>query len=147
MIITLKLIGALAVGAVGRLILRTGERLVEKMPVVRNVYSALKQIFETVLSNNSSSFRKVVLVEYPRKGSCSLGFITGTTKDEFQADTEQSGVNVFIPTTPNPLFIPESDIEILDMTTEEGLKMLVSAGIVTPKYQPEVQQNRIDNNI
>lgn len=138
-IIGLTLIGALAAGVFGRLLLNWGERIVEKMPVVRNIYSALKQVFEAVLSTESSSFREVVLVEYPRKDIWSLGFITGTTKGEVQEDTEDNVLNVFIPTTPNPtsgflLFVPESDVERLDMTVEDGLKMVVSAGIVTPKY-------------
>ena len=138
--IGLTFIGAVAAGFFGRLIIRIGERIVNKMPVVRTIYSALKQVFETILSRDSMTFRQVALVEYPRKGIWSLGFVTGTTKGEIQSDTEDEVINVFIPTTPNPtsgflLFIPRSDIEILDMTVEEGIKMVVSAGILTPKLQ------------
>ncbi|HSK38180.1 MAG TPA: DUF502 domain-containing protein, partial [Arenibaculum sp.] len=92
---------------------------------------------ETVLANQSQAFREVVLIEYPRRGSWALGFITGPTQGEVQNLTADDVVNVFVPTTPNPtsgflLFFPRSDIHVLNMTIEEGIKMVVSGGIVTP---------------
>ena len=103
-----------------------------------NCYSAIKQIFETVLSNQSSAFREVVLFEYPRRGSWAIGFITGQTEGEVQDTTRDEVVNVFLPTTPNPtsgylLFLPRRELVVLSMTVEEGIKMVVSGGIVTPK--------------
>lgn len=136
-LIGLTLIGFFAAGLFGRMVVRTGERLVNRMPVVRSVYGALKQIFQTVLESSSRSFREVVLVEYPRRGIWAIAFITSTTEGEVQSTIADPVVNIFLPTTPNPtsgflLFVPRSDLVVLDMTVEEGIKMVVSAGIVTP---------------
>ena len=136
--VLLTLIGAMAAGAIGRIWIRTSERLLARMPVIRSVYSATKQIFETVLRQQSNAFRQVVLFEYPRRGSWALGFITGKTLGEVQNQTADEVVNVFLPTTPNPtsgylLFIPRKDLVVLSMTVEEGIKMVVSGGIVTPE--------------
>ena len=97
----------------------------------------IKQLFETVLSQKSTAFREVVLVEYPRTGIWALGFITGSTEGEVQEITDSEMVNVFLPTTPNPtsgflLFVPKRDVVVLGMSVEEGIKMVVSGGIVTP---------------
>ncbi len=136
-IAALTAIGALAAGLVGRFFVRTGERVLARMPVVRSIYSALKQIFETVLAEKSRAFRQVVLIEYPRKGCWALGFATGTTKGEVQSTIEDEVVNVFLPTTPNPtsgylLFLPRKDVTFLSMTIEDGIKMVISGGVVTP---------------
>lgn len=133
----ITLIGWFAAGYLGRLVIRLGEGLVDRMPIVRNIYGALKQIFETVLAKQSTAFREVVLVEYPRLGLWSLAFITGPTHGQIQSLTQHEVVNVFISTTPNPtsgylLFVPRKDLVTLDMTVEEGLKMVVSGGIVLP---------------
>ena len=98
----MTLIGALTAGILGRYWIRTSEKLLARMPVIRSVYGALKQIFETVLSHQSNAFREVVLFEYPRRGSWALGFITGTTQGEIQNSTKDDVVNVFLPTTPTP---------------------------------------------
>lgn len=135
--VTLILIGWFTAGVVGRMLVRVQDRTLARMPVVRNVYTALKQILETVLAHKSSAFREVVLLEYPRRGMWAIGFITGATQGEVQNLTEDETVNIFLPTTPNPtsgflLFVPRSDLVVLDMTVEEGIKMVVSGGIVTP---------------
>ncbi|HET8726181.1 MAG TPA: DUF502 domain-containing protein [Alphaproteobacteria bacterium] len=136
-VVVLVLIGAMAAGFLGRLIVRAYEGVLARIPAVRSVYGAVKQIFETVLANQSNAFREVVLVEYPRRGLWALGFITGTTQGEVQNLTEDDVINVFLPTTPNPtsgflLFVPRKDLVVLQMTVEEGIKMVVSGGIVTP---------------
>jgi uncharacterized membrane protein len=136
-LVGLTIIGALTASLLGRYFLHLSDRVMARMPVVRGIYSATKQIFETVLSSKGNAFRSVVLIEYPRKGVWTLGFITGTTIGEVQHYTEQDVVNVFVPTTPNPtsgflLFLPREDIVELSMTVEEGIKMIVSGGIVTP---------------
>jgi uncharacterized membrane protein len=136
-IVGLTLIGFLAAGFFGRMFVRSSERLVGRMPVVRSLYGALKQIFETVLESSSRSFREVVLVEYPRRGIWAIAFITATTEGEVQNIIADEVVNIFLPTTPNPtsgflLFVPRSALVPLNMTVEEGIKMVVSAGIVTP---------------
>ena len=136
-IIFVTLIGALTPGLLGRTFLRFGERIVSKMPVVRSIYSAIKQIMETVMSTNSNSFREVVLVQYPRKELWVIGFVTGSTKGEGKRtlSKDKNLINVFIPTTPNPtsgflLFVPKKDLIYLDMSVEQAVKMVISGGIV-----------------
>ena len=136
--IVLTLTGALTAGFVGRLYLRTTERLLNRMPVIRGFYSAIKQILETVLAQQSNAFREAVLVEYPRRGIWAIAFITGRTKGEVQNLMEEECINIFLPTTPNPtsgflLFVPKKELTPLSMSVEEALKMVISGGIVTPK--------------
>ena len=136
-IVVLTIIGAFTAGLVGRWLVSLSERLMARMPVIRNVHSALKQILETVLAQQSKAFRQVVMIEYPRRGIWALGFLTGDTVGEVQNLTADDVVNVFLPTTPNPtsgflLFVPREDCHVLSMTVEEGIKMVVSGGIVTP---------------
>ena len=143
-IAALILIGAVTAGYVGRIVVRLSDAALARMPVVRSIYGATKQIFETVLAQKSTAFRQVCLVEYPRHGVWTLGFITGTTVGEVQERTSDEVVNVFLPTTPNPtsgflLFVPRQDIIFLDMSIEDGIKMVISGGIVTP---PESRAQR-----
>ncbi|MFP6761588.1 MAG: DUF502 domain-containing protein, partial [Rhodospirillales bacterium] len=148
--ISLTLVGALTAGLMGRWVVRTGERILNRMPVVRSVYSAIKQIFETILAQQSNAFREAVLIEYPRRGIWAIGFITGTTKGEVQNLTLEETVNIFLPTTPNPtsgflLFVPREEVVPLDMSVEEAVKMVISGGIVTPpdRRSTEKQQQPI----
>ncbi|MDH3239317.1 MAG: DUF502 domain-containing protein [Alphaproteobacteria bacterium] len=133
----LVLIGALTTNLLGRSFLRMSERMLDRMPIVRGIHATIKQVFETVLSHQSDAFRQVVLVEYPRRGIWALGFLTGETLGEVQNLTQEKVLNIFLPTTPNPtsgflLFVPHEDVVVLDMTVEEGIKMVMSGGIVTP---------------
>ena len=137
--IMLTFVGFLTAGLIGRYIIKLGERIIARLPIIRSVYAALKQIFESVLKTSSKSFREVVLIEYPRKGIWAIGFITGDTKGEVQQSLKDEIVNVFLPTTPNPtsgflLFVPRKDLKVLNMNVEEGIKMVISGGIVTPKF-------------
>ncbi|MGI9499987.1 MAG: DUF502 domain-containing protein [Geminicoccaceae bacterium] len=148
MLAFLTLIGFVTAGFAGRTLVRTGERLLSRMPVVRSVYGTLKQIFETVLNQSSRSFREVVLVEYPRRGIGAIGFVTGPTRGEVQERTDEDLVNIFLPTTPNPtsgflLFVPRKDLIHLDMTVEEGIKLVISGGIVTPKSDLDEEPQRV----
>ncbi len=136
-IVALIGIGAITAGIVGRVFIRAGERVLARMPVVRGIYGTLKQIFETVLARKSEAFREVVLIEYPRRGTWALGFATGTTKGEVQSTIDEEVVNIFLPTTPNPtsgylLFLPRSEVTFLSMSVEDGIKMVISGGVVTP---------------
>lgn len=145
--IALTLIGAITAGFLGRLWIRTTEHILARMPVVRGVYSAIKQIFETIFRQQSQAFREVVLLQYPRSGIWTLGFISGVTKGEVPRVINEELVNVFIPTTPNPtsgflLFVPRKDVIVLDMTVEEGIKMVVSGGILTPPDGPKSMDQR-----
>ena len=145
--IVLTFVGWSTAGLLGRLWMRVSEKLLARMPVIRSVYGAFKQIIETVLKQQSNAFRDVVLFEYPRRGSWALGFITGQTKGEVQNLTSDDVVNVFLPTTPNPtsgylLFIPRKDLVVLEMTVEEGIKMVVSGGIVTPPDRRSAEERQ-----
>lgn len=131
-------IGGLTTGLLGRSLISIGENIVGRLPVVRSVYGATKQIMETVMASQSDAFREVVLLEYPRKGIWVIGFVTGTTKGEVQNISKETLINVFVPTTPNPtsgflLFISRGDAISLDMGVEDAVKMVVSGGIVTPE--------------
>jgi uncharacterized membrane protein len=133
----LTAIGAATAGLAGRMIVRLSERILNRMPVIRSVYGATKQIFETVLAQKSTAFREVVLVEFPRRGMWALGFITGRSEGEIQDLSNDEMVNVYIPTTPIPtsgflFFVARSEVSPLAMSVEEGIKMVVSGGIVTP---------------
>lgn len=146
--IGLTIVGALTRIFLGRWIMRTSEKILNKMPFVRSVYSATKQIAETVLKRQSEAFRQVVLFEYPRRGSWALGFVTGTTRGEVQNLTDDDVVNVFLPTTPNPtsgylLFLPRRELIPMTMSVEEGIKMIISGGIVTPPDRRSAAQQRI----
>jgi uncharacterized membrane protein len=137
LLVTMTVIGAATAGLIGRLLLRWGEGILNRMPVIRGIYGSLKQLFETVLSQKSSAFRQCVLVEYPRKGMWALGFISGVTEGEVQDLTKDEVLNVFVPTTPNPtsgflLFVPRGEVVLLSMSVEEGIKMVISGGIVVP---------------
>ncbi len=136
-LIGLTVTGFLAAGLLGKFIVRVGENLLSRMPIIRSIYGALKQIFETVLRSSSRSFREVALIEYPRRGIWAIGFITTKTTGEVRSEIKEDVVNIFLPTTPNPtsgflLFVPRKDLIVLDMGVEEAIKMIVSAGIVTP---------------
>lgn len=144
----ITIIGFLTANLIGRSIVGFGERLLARMPVVRNIYSALKQIFETVFREDSASFQKVVLVEYPRRGIWALAFVATDTLGEVQArldDPAGQTVSVFLPTTPNPtsgflLFVPKVDVVELDMSVEEAAKLVISAGLVAPEFQEKKRE-------
>ena len=130
-------IGWFATNFLGRIFIKLSEYVVDRMPIVRTIYAATKQVFETIMASKSNAFREVVMLQYPREGIWSVGFVTGTSKGEIQDHTAQETVNVFLPTTPNPtsgflLFVPKKDVIYLEMTVEEGIKMVVSAGMITP---------------
>lgn len=149
LVLTLMLIGAVTAGFFGRLWIKLTEQLLNRMPVIRNIYNAVKQILETVLAQQSNAFREAVLVEYPRRGMWAIAFITGRTEGEVQNVTEEECINIFIPTTPNPtsgflLFVPKKDLISLAMTVEEAIKMVISGGIITPSDgRPEADQQKI----
>lgn len=142
MLVGLTFIGFIMTNVLGRLLMRAGEAIVRRMPILSGVYSALKQILETVLSDQTAAFQQVVLVEYPRERCWAMGFVSSVTAGEVQARTEEDMINVFIPTTPNPtsgflLFVPKDQLVFLEMTVDEGLKMIISGGLVAPSYDPE----------
>ncbi|BAD79824.1 hypothetical protein syc1634_c [Synechococcus elongatus PCC 6301] len=132
-------IGLMARNIVGRFLLDFGERTLQAIPLAGSVYKTLKQLLETVLKDNGNRFRRVVLVEYPRKGLWSVGFVTGIVSDAIQAKRPDAAlVSVFIPSTPNPTtgwyaVVCEEEELTLDMSVEDAFKILISGGIVSPK--------------
>jgi uncharacterized membrane protein len=141
-VVGLTLIGWVAAGYVGRRLLRIGDRILARMPLIRGLYGAMKQIFETVLSKQSNTFREVALVEWPRRGMWAVAFITGRPEGEIRELTEGDIVNVYVPTTPNPtsgylIHVPRRDLISLSMTVEEGIKFVISGGIVAPPPRRE----------
>ena len=140
-IFVITLIGAITPGLIGRNLLKLGEMILFKTPVIRTVYSSIKQIMETVMSTNSKSFKEVVLVEYPRKDIWVIAFVTSSVKGEIDDKIKKSKlVSIFVPTTPNPtsgflLFVAQNDLIYLDMPVEQAVKLVISGGIVTPKQK------------
>lgn len=140
--LTVPLLGILAIGLMarniaGKWLLDVGEQLLQAIPLAGAVYKTLKQLLETILKDSGSKFRRVVLVEYPRRGMWALAFVTGTLDGEIQAQMAQPMLNLFIPTTPNPTtgwyaVVPESDVLDLAMSIEDAFKVIVSGGIVNP---------------
>ncbi len=132
------LLGVIARHFLGGEFTRAWERLLGRVPVARNIYSGVKQLFEAIFSSGQrSQFNRVVLVEYPRKGIYALAFTTGTARGVVQEVTEEQMLNCFLPTTPNPtsgfyLLVPEDEVIDTDMTVEEAFKLVMSAGLVVP---------------
>lgn len=148
-IIVLTIVGFLAANFMGRSLISIGEGLVGRMPLVRNIYSGLKQIFETVLDERGDSFTKAALIEYPRRGLWAIVFISTDTKGEVAKRLKDTAdtVSVFLPTTPNPtsgflLFVPREDIIELNMSVEDAAKLVISAGLVSPNY-PDILEESI----
>ena len=141
------IIGWLAKGIIGRSLIRYAESVVDRMPVIRSIYSGIKQISETVFAQTERSFEKACLVQYPRKGIWAIGFISTEAKGEisFRAETGGKLMSVFVPTTPNPtsgflLYFPEEDVIELDMTIEDAAKLVISAGLVYPSDKEIAKQ-------
>lgn len=142
-IILITLIGFFAANIIGRSIVSFGERFLHRMPLVRTIYRGLKQIFETVLANREDLFNKVALFEYPRKGAWSIVFIASHQDNEIHdalEPREGKTVAVFRPITPNVttgylLYVAEKDLIPLEMSVEDAAKLLISAGLVGPKYE------------
>lgn len=136
----ITIVGFLTANIMGRTIVAYGEEFVARMPVVRNIYNALKQIFQTVLTHDGVAFQKVGLIEFPRKGLWAIVFVASEKRGEIADKLENSGeetIAVFMPTTPNPtsgflVYVPRRDLIVLDMSVEDGVKMVISAGLVTP---------------
>lgn len=146
----ITLLGFLAATIFGRGIVALGEAILARMPLVRNVYSALKQIFETALSERSSTFRQAGIIEYPRRGLWAVVFIATDTRGELHHRLATGGedtISVFLPTTPNPtsgflLFVPKSDVLVLDMSVEDAAKLVISAGLITPQWPSKGPRRR-----
>jgi uncharacterized membrane protein len=147
-VVLITLVGFLTANFIGRTIVHFGESLLDRMPLVRSIYRGLKQIFETVLSNQADMFQKVALIEYPRRGAWSIVFISSEKNNQVtkKLDSKQKdSIAVFLPSTPNPttgflMYVPREDVIELSLSVEEAAKLVISAGLVTP----EENQARLD---
>ena len=145
-IIVLLITGVLAANFVGRAFVGGWESMLDRIPVVRSIYSAAKNFAEMVFSDSSQSFKKVLLIQYPRKGLYSLAFQTATKLGEVQGRTGEEIVCCFVPTTPNPtsgfiVIVPKKDVTVLDMEVDEALKMIISLGVVVPTWHKDPTQD------
>ena len=131
------IVGWLTTNFFGKKVFQIGELLIEKIPFVRRIYKGSKQVVSSLAEADTSAFRKVVLIEFPRRGLLAIGFVTGESRGEVQRITRENMLNVFVPTMPNPtsgflIFSPPEELTEVSMTIEEGIKYVVSGGIVTP---------------
>ncbi|WP_018247787.1 DUF502 domain-containing protein [Orenia marismortui] len=131
-------VGIVAKNMLGKKLIDFGESILGRIPLVRNIYTTIRQIINSLFLQNKTAFRKVVLIEYPRKGIYQLGFLTCEGIGEVQEKTAKEVVNIFIPTTPNPtsgmlILVPREEVTYLDMSVEEGLKLIVSGGTLAPR--------------
>lgn len=140
------IVGWIAKGLIGRSLIRYGENLVGRMPVVRSIYNGAKQLAETVFAQTERSFEKACLIQYPRKGIWAIGFVSTEAKGEVarRAETGSDLMSIFVPTTPNPtsgflLFVPKEDVIELEMTVEDAAKLVISAGLVYPNSKDPSQ--------
>jgi uncharacterized membrane protein len=148
-IVALWLLGVIATNFFGSRLLRFGERILARVPYVSNIYNAVKQIVVTMAHQKERAFKDVCLLEYPRKGIYAIGFVTADLKGAPTKKLPKGYVCVFVPTTPNPtsgflLFVKRSDIDILDMTPEEGAKMIISGGMVTSNDDLEKEPKKLN---
>ena len=130
------LVGVVTTNYLGKKLVAVGEMIIARIPLVKEIYHSIKQIAEAMFTMEDKSFRRVVLIEYPRRGIYTMVFVTGVTKGEIQAKTQQKLLNVFVPTTPNPtsgfyLMVPEDDVIELDLSTEEAFRLIVSGGMAS----------------
>jgi uncharacterized membrane protein len=138
-LVVLLITGLVAANILGRQLVAVWELMLDKIPLVRTIYSAAKKFAEVLFADTGQSFKKVLLIQYPRKGVYSLCFQTATTLQEVQARTAEDVICVFVPTTPNPtsgfiLMVPRAEIIELDMDVESAIKMIVSLGVVVPPW-------------
>ena len=138
-LVLLLITGIIASNFFGQRLVRWSEIILDKIPLVRTIYNGTKQMVQAVVETNSTAFRQVLLVEYPRKGSWSIAFQTGNVAHNITEHTGVEMVSVFIPTTPNPtsgflMMLPKTDVIELDMSVDDALKFIISLGVMQPKY-------------
>ena len=139
-------VGLLTRNFIGKQIVHVWERLLTRIPIVSSIYSSVKQVSDTLFSSSGNAFRKAVLVQYPREGSWTIAFLTGTPGGDVKNHLDGDYISVYVPTTPNPtsgffLMMPRADAIELDMTVDEALKYIVSMGVVAPEYVVAASKN------
>jgi uncharacterized membrane protein len=143
-VILIFLCGLITASYVGNKIVQSGEDLLYRIPFVRNIYQAIKRFSDTMVMDRRNSFKRVVLVEFPRKGLYTIGFVTGKPKWEIKGETGENLISVFLPTTPNPtsgylIIVPEDELVEVGMSVEEALTYIISVGIVTPSERTRMK--------
>ena len=138
--------GFLTTSYLGGKFFRFAEALVERIPLVRGIYQAIKQIVQTMVSKEGQSFKRVVLVEFPRPGLYTVAFVTGVASGELKDKTGGHCINLFVPTTPNPtsgyyVMVPEDDVTDLEMSVEEAFKLIISGGMIAPAENKELRKS------
>ncbi len=141
-VILVTLLGYLSRYLIAKYFVNLSERIITSFPFVKTVYNSVKQIVQTFSLQQQSIFQKVVMLEYPRKGTWAIGFLTSRTKGETQARTASDLCNVFVPTTPNPtsgflLMVPWEEVIELEMAVGDGMKLIISGGAVVPEFSEE----------
>ncbi len=143
-LLIIYLVGVLTTNIFGSRLLHLWEQLVGKIPFVRQIYNGTKQVMVSFANADTSAFNRVVLIEFPRRGVQAIGFVTGVTKGEVQRKTGEEVINVFVPTTPNPtsgflIFAPHDEVKDISMSIEDGVKYVISGGIVDNQPHPHVK--------
>lgn len=136
-LLLILIVGFIASNIIGKRLIDYGDNILQRLPLARGIYSSARQIIDAFTVQGQNAFQKVVLLEYPRKGLYVLGFVTGSSKGEIQEKTQGETVNIFIPTTPNPtsgmlILAPRKEVIDLQMTVEQGMKVIISGGLVSP---------------
>lgn len=141
LVVFLVLLGSVATNLIGRSVITLADRIIARVPIVRSVYSAFKQLMEVFANNPTDQFSECVLIEYPKPGTWCIGFLSSVAKGEIKSALGHDFIGVFVPTTPNPtsgflMYVDSSEVVRLNMTVEEGAKMILSAGLVVPEHLP-----------
>lgn len=142
-LLLIMLVGFIASNIIGSRLINYSDLLLQRLPLAKGIYTSAKQIIDAFTIQGKNAFQKVVLLEYPRKGLYAIGFVTGSSKGEIQQKTHAETLNVFIPTTPNPtsgmlILAPRHEVIELDMTIEEGMKVIVSGGLFSPSGETKI---------
>ncbi len=132
-------VGLLVSNYIGRKLIAFSEVIIDRIPIVKTIYMSVKQVADSIKISRKGLFEEVVLIEYPRNGIWTVGFVTSVSRGEIQEKTKEKVINVFVPTTPNPtsgllVMVPEQNLIHTEMTVEEGMKLIVSGGIATPEH-------------
>ncbi len=147
LVVLIFLVGVLTTNFIGKKVMSLWERAMNKVPLVRSIYTVFKHIVDTLSMQGKEQFNRVVLIEFPKDGVYSIGFVTGVAHGEVQNLTKETVINVFVPTTPNPttgffMFVPENKVIPLAMSVEDAMKTIISGGLYTPTSYKEDKQHK-----
>ena len=152
LVVALTILGAITANLIGRSLLAATDRIFSRIPIVRNVYAAIKQLTEVLANNQQASFDRCVLVEYPKKESWCIAFVSSHARGEIGSKLGETKIGVFVPTTPNPtsgflIYVEEEETIALEMSVEEGAKMILTAGLVVPDFTPPETKSVIEPQV